>query len=174
MKLTAIVVVIACVVLVLSEVFRTSSETSASINSGNNPVWKSFDAGIALASSTRKKILIDVYTDWCGWCKKMDKEVYGDDTILQLLSERFIAVKLNAESPRELTFNGTKMSEREFARRMGVTGYPTTLFLEQDTKPITLVPGFIRSEDFADILRFIGENHYRTMSFEDFLLKKKR
>jgi thioredoxin-related protein len=134
--------------------------------------WHSFDEGVALASQTGKKLLIDVYTDWCSWCKKMDREVYPDKRVREVLEARFVAVKLDAESSDRVTFNGSTLSEAELARAMGVSGYPTTVFLDANAKPITKIAGYMQSKDFANALRFIGEDHYRTTTYDEFLSKQ--
>ena len=59
--------------------------------------WKSFDAGVEHAKVSRKKILVDIYTDWCSWCKKMDEEVYSDPKVKEYLTKYFVIIKLNAE-----------------------------------------------------------------------------
>ncbi len=143
------------------------STTSASGSSGQIK-WHDFNEGASLALKENKKLLVDVYTDWCVWCKKMDKEVYSDDGVGQSVEANFIAVKLNAESSRGVTFNGTQMDEAKLAATMGISGYPTTVFLDPTAKPITKVDGFIESKDFTTILRFIGEDHYKSKTFEEY------
>lgn len=120
--------------------------------------WYSFDEGIALAQQTNKKVLIDVYTDWCTWCKKMDKDVYTNPDVKAVLQSYFVAVKLNAESSRELTYKGRRLTEMTIARAMGVNGYPTTVFLYSNAEPLTKVAGYIESEDFVKLLRSVAEN----------------
>jgi thioredoxin-related protein len=133
--------------------------------------WKSFDEGILLAGQTNKKILVDVYTDWCSWCKKMDSDVYTDKEVIGALNASFVLVKLNAESDKTVNYKGKALTERQFAGTVGVTGYPSTLFFESSGKPITLLPGFVPAPKFLPILRYIGENHYQSVSFEDYLAK---
>jgi len=127
------------------------------------------DEGFSLAKQTNRKLLIDVYTDWCSWCKKMDKEVYTDPRVQEVLQARFVPVKLDAESSRELTLNNRTLSESRLAQEMGVTGYPTTVFFDSNVQFITKVAGYVESAQFARILRFIGEDHYRSKTFEEFL-----
>ncbi len=133
--------------------------------------WVSFDEAVERAKDENKKLLVDVYTDWCGWCKKMDKEVYTDPSVVSLLSSHFITVKLNAESSRQITYKGTKLTERNFAAAVGVTGYPSTIFFEPDAKPITLLPGYVPANRFTTILQYIGEDHYKKISFDDYAKK---
>jgi uncharacterized protein YyaL (SSP411 family) len=70
----------------------------------SNLKWHDFNDGIATAKKTNRKILVDVYTNWCGWCKKMDASTYGNSEIAKYLSERYVLVKLNAESDKKLFY----------------------------------------------------------------------
>ncbi len=147
----------------------TVQNTSDASGSADALVWNDFDLGMSLARDSNKKILIDVYTDWCSWCKKMDSEVYTDKGVIEAIKASYVLVKLNAESQEQLTYQGKRLTEREFAGSVGVSGYPSTLFFESSGKPITLVPGYIPAMKFTPILRYIGENHYQSVSYEDYL-----
>ncbi len=132
-------------------------------------LWKSFDEGVAQARQSHKKILVDVYTDWCSWCKKMDSEVYTDQNIQKLLNDDFVAVKLNAESDRSLSYKGKSLRESELAQALGVTGYPTTVFFDEEANPITSVPGYSPAVDFKNVLSFIGQDHYKSTTYQEYL-----
>lgn len=148
--------------------FFLQSESTSEPASGSSVSWYAFDEAVALAKRDNKKILIDVYTDWCGWCKKMDSEVYSNSSVASALSASFVAVKLNAESSKPFVFQGRSFTEESFAAGAGVTGYPTTIFLDSESTPITLVPGYITADRFVPILKYVGEDHYRSISFEEF------
>jgi thioredoxin-related protein len=171
MKIITMLTVVALVAIGALSFFDSSGSATETENKNASLQWRSFDEGVTLTKQENKKLLIDVYTDWCGWCKKMDKEVYGNEAVKNILGKKFVVVKLNAESNKTLTFNGNTMSEMAFAQGAGVTGYPTTIFIDSDTKPITLLPGYVESKEFFKILTYIGDNHYKTTKYEDFLLK---
>ena len=135
----------------------------------NNLKWKTFNEGIAEAKKTNKKILVDVYTDWCGWCKKMDASTYGSNEVSKYLNERYVVIKLNAESEKKLNYKGKEYTERELAGAFGITGYPSTLFLKHDGEPITVYPGFADAKKFKEVLSFIAEDHYLTKKFEEYV-----
>ena len=130
--------------------------------SQNLIAWRPFNEGIALAKQSHKKIFVDVYTDWCSWCKKMDSEVYSNKEVARLLNEHFVAIKLNAESNQSVSFNGRNLAESELAQQFGVTGYPTLLFFDQQADPITSIPGYSPSETFSKVLGFVVEDYYKT------------
>jgi len=135
--------------------------------------WMSFDEGLATAKKSNRKILIDVYTDWCGWCKKMDKDTYTEERVSEYLSKNYVVIKLNAESSNKLSFQGKPYTEQELSGAFGVTGYPTTIFLSSAGDPITLVPGYSDAKRFSDIITFIGGDHYLTTKFDDYVASRK-
>ncbi len=136
------------------------------------PQWKSFNEGLALAKKSGKKVLIDVYTDWCGWCKKMDANTYSDAKVQESLEKNYVLVKLNAEGNEKITYDGKPISPAEFSQGMGVNGYPATLFLQSDGKPITIFPGYAEAKMFIHVLNFIGEDQYQKKKFADYLAEK--
>jgi thioredoxin-related protein len=130
--------------------------------------WLGFEAGIAEAKKSKKKILVDVYTDWCGWCKKMDREVFESETVAPYLRERYVLIKLNAESSAKLQYKTYKLTEAELARGFGVRSYPTVVFIDSDGEPIDYLAGYIASEQFLPIIKFVGESLYKTMSWDEY------
>ncbi len=145
--------------------------TDSSAPSDNLIAWHSYDEGVALAKQENKKLLVDVYTTWCTWCKKMDSEVYTNAHVIKAVNEHFIPVKLNAESEKTISFQGKALKESEFAHELGVSGYPTTVFLDPESLPITSVPGYSPADRFVHLIRFIGQDYYKTISFQDYLAR---
>ncbi|MDP1678182.1 MAG: DUF255 domain-containing protein [Bacteroidota bacterium] len=143
-----------------------------SVTYSKEPQWKKFNEGIAEAKKSGKKILVDVYTDWCGWCKKMDAGTYPDKKVSEYLAKNYIIIKLNAEGDEKISYQGKSISPAEFAQGMGVNGYPATVFLKSDGSPITLLPGYAEPDRFIHVLSFIGENHYEKKKFTDYLTEK--
>jgi thioredoxin-related protein len=136
--------------------------------------WREFGEGLEEAEAEEKPVLVDVYTDWCGWCKRMDKTTYADGTVLAYLEEAFVPIKMNAESKERTQFGDDEYTYIQIARGFRVTGYPTTLFLDAEGKHITTVPGYMKPEQFLTVLRFIGDGHYKTKSFEEFRTEQKQ
>jgi thioredoxin-related protein len=129
--------------------------------------WLSFEKGLAEAKKTNKKMLVDVYTNWCGWCKRMDADTYSNSDVSSYLKEKYVVVKMNAESASK------QYTEQELAGQFGVTGYPTTLFFTSDGRAITAVPGYAPAADFKTILSYIAEDRYLDTKFEDYARSKK-
>ena len=131
--------------------------------------WKGWDAGLAEAGKTGRPVLVDVYTDWCGWCKRMDREVYSRADVQGYLAKRFVVVKLNAESNESASFEGKSYTSRTLAARFGVTGYPTTIFLSGKGAHLGNVPGYVPADKFLLLLRYIGDGHSeKGESFDEF------
>lgn len=150
-------------------IFLSTGDPASEPATENELTWTSFDAGITQAHAANKKILVDIYTDWCVWCKRMDKDVYSDPDVRRELLAHFVLVKLNAESERQLTFHAETLSEAAFSHAVGVTGYPTTLFLDEQAKPITLLPGYVKPASFVSILSFIGGDFYKQTTFQKYI-----
>ena len=82
--------------------------------------WNSFDVGLEQAKASHKKVLVDVYTEWCGWCAKMDTEVYTDPGIKDYLSKNFVVIKMNAEGTGKIHYKGQEYSPGQLAAAFGV------------------------------------------------------
>lgn len=130
--------------------------------------WRSFNDGMAEAKKSGRKVMIDVYTSWCGWCKKMDKDTYSDATVADYLNRKYVAIKLDAESSNKLQYQGKPYTERELAEAFGVSGYPSIIFLNETGEPITVYPGYADAGKFKTVLSYIGEDHYKTTKFEEY------
>ena len=110
-------------------------------------IWISFDEGLAKANIEKKHMIVDFYTDWCHWCKVMDEKTFNDAKVNKKLKERFITVRINAESRSETaTYKGKTFSNVELTQAFGVKGFPSLAFLNPDGDIITIVPGYVPAE----------------------------
>lgn len=123
---------------------------------------------LALAASENKKILVDVYAEWCPYCQRMHEEVYPSEEVLSAISTHFLWVKINIESDENVNYLGTDMTEAEFARALQNENVPTTYFLNPEGAVIGTQPGFIPSDTFSDLLNFVGSDAYLEESFEEY------
>lgn len=105
--------------------------------------WMKFEEAIAANENNPKMILVDVYTDWCGWCKKMDKETFTDPQVIAHFQKNFYAVKLNAEdTKRSFQFMGKTFTEAQMAASMRVNSYPNFVVIEPSLQNIAQLPGY--------------------------------
>ncbi len=132
-------------------------------------VWRTWDAGLREAGESGRPVLVDVYTDWCRWCKQMDRDVYSRRDVQQYLESRFVTVRLNAEANDAARYEGRPFTSRTLAARFGVTGYPTTIFLDASGSHLGNVPGYLPPDRFLLLLRYVGDGYLsRGVSFDDF------
>ena len=161
-------------ILLSSALLLATLAPSGSFGGGKEKLkWLSFDEGTAEAKKTGKKMMIDVYTDWCGWCKKMDKDTYSDGTITDYLNQKYVAIKINAESAGKLEYRGKSYTEQNLAAAFGVNGYPSIIFLTRDGEPITVYPGYADPSKFKVVLSYIAGDYYKTTKFQDYLENRK-
>lgn len=135
--------------------------------------WLDFDDGLASARRTRKPVMINFFTDWCLYCKKLDRETLQDSEVVKILENNFIAIRLNAENGRaRLSYRGESFSHAEFSRHFGVTAFPSIAFLNDKGEPITMVPGFVPAPQFSMFLNYIRRECYlKNVSLKDFVAK---
>jgi thioredoxin-related protein len=143
-----------------------------------NVNWMSFEQAIEKSKTDKRKIFIDVYTSWCGWCKVMDRNTFSDPKVAKLLNEKFYSVKLNAEQREDIHFNGHTFKfiasgnngYHELAASLlnNQLSYPTVVFLDEDFAMIGPVAGYRQAPEFYMITQFIGENHYKKEKLEEY------
>jgi thioredoxin-related protein len=136
--------------------------------------WFSYDEGLARAKKEEKHILIDFYTDWCGWCKKMDRSTFVDGAVVDFVNNNMIAVKVNAESRKPVTHQDQQLTERILSRNVyGARGFPTYFFLNPQGKALFKVSGYRGAAEFLSLIEYVGESHYEKLSFAAFMEARK-
>jgi len=130
--------------------------------------WLAFDAAIAKAQKENKHLIVDVYTSWCGWCKVMDRQTYGNADVAAYLNEHFVMAKVNGESAATLNWQGKSLTEREFAKTVGVTGYPSTFFMKPNADLLGGVPGYIKSPDMLIYAKYVSTRYYEKGKLQQF------
>ena len=144
--------------------------------------WLPLEEAIKRARKAPKKILIDLYTDWCGWCKVMDRDTYSKEEVIRYLHENYYPVKFNAEQRKDVQFLGRTFKyvatsntqgyhQLAHALTEGNLSYPTTVLLDEKQQPITYVPGFLNAKNLSLLMKFVAEDKYENMSYTEY--KKK-
>lgn len=135
---------------------------SLSLKAQDEIQWMKFEEAIAANTKQPKMILVDVYTDWCGWCKKMDKETFTDPKVVAHLKQNFYTVKLNAENTqRKFEFMGKTYTEAEMAAAMRVRSYPNFVVIEPGLQNIAQLPGYRPADAFLAGLNELVEKAFR-------------
>ncbi|MFN5664138.1 MAG: thioredoxin family protein [Bacteroidota bacterium] len=131
---------------------------SSSFISPNNEElkWMDFNEGYELAKKKNKIMLVDVYTDWCGWCKVMDRETYAKPEVIKMINADFVAIKFNPEKKDVVyTFEGKQYTGDQLAGVISnnqLTGYPTTIFMYPKGKKMNVVGGYQNENNFKSLL----------------------
>ncbi len=131
----------------------------------------------------KKKVLVDLYTSWCGWCKRMDATTYQNPDIINYINEHYYAVRFNAEMRDSIEFGGkmyhykkapnARRGTHELAVALGSVngrmGYPTTVFMNEDMQLLQALPGFKDSKSMLPILVYFGEDYAKSTPWSDFI-----
>jgi len=153
--------------------------TAASVSFSQPVKWYTIEEAMEMIKKEPRKIVIDVYTNWCRWCKVMDTATFNNPVISDYLNKKFYPVKFNAEQKADVTFEGTTYKfvpggasgYHELAAVLlnGNLGYPSVVFLNEKGQMIQPMQGYIKARQFDQILKFVGEDLYKTQKWEDFL-----
>ncbi|MEM9920046.1 MAG: thioredoxin fold domain-containing protein [Bacteroidota bacterium] len=130
--------------------------------------WVSLEEAQKLTKKEPKKLLVDVYTAWCGPCKMMDRFTFSDDKVADYVNENFYAVKFNGESADPVTFRGKtyenpnfvsnrppnrRNSPHQITGAFGIRGYPTLIVLDQDLKKVKDIVGYRKPDQLMGELQ---------------------
>ncbi len=141
--------------------------------------WMSFEEAVKKNETEPKKFIIDVWTTWCGWCKKMDATTFTNPQIVEYINENYHAVKLNAERKDTVIIGGkTFINENPNGRRSphqlaisllnGKMSYPSIVYLDENVNMLQPLAGYQDAKSIEPILHFFGENAYKTTEWPEF------
>ena len=139
--------------------------------------WLSFEDAVAAQKENPKKIIMDAYTAWCGWCKKMDKETFKNKDIVNYINEHFYAVKFDAEGNDEINFKGNEFtnpnydpskskgrnSSHQLSQYFSIRSFPTIVYLDEDANLISPIPGYKTPQQLELFLKIFKTDVYKTL-----------
>ena len=140
--------------------------------------WHSIDEAIKLAAQEPRVLVIDVYTDWCGWCKRMDATTFSDPAIVEIMNKEFYPVKLDAEGKDDITIGERTFKFVDNGRRgyheiaaivtRGRLSYPTISYVDAKGRVLEASPGYKTADQFRIYLAYYAEGAYKEQSFDEF------
>lgn len=133
---------------------------SAAATPGDAIVWQEYDKGILSAKEYNKKILLYFHADWCKYCKLLEKTTFTDKRIIQYLNDNFINISVNSDQNRKLS------------KKYNIRGVPALFFLTPNSDKIRNIPGYVDSDVFIKMVKFIQTDSYKNMSFAEYSKKK--
>ena len=105
--------------------------------------WQPYSSGMDSAKNNNKAIFLHFYAKWCGYCAKMEKESFQDDSIAEYLNENFISIRVDVDK------------EQNIAEKYGVFALPTTYFFSSSGEKLGSVPGYLSKDRLMTILKKI-------------------
>ena len=142
--------------------------------------WLTWEEAGQRSAVEKRKFMVDLYTDWCGWCKKMDAATFQQEYISNYINEHYYAVKFNAEMEEDIVFKGKTYSFVENGQRgyhalaaeitKGRLGYPTVVFLDENMEVIQAIMGYRGPADFEKVLSYFAQDYHKKMSWEKYQL----
>lgn len=164
------------IILTISTIFFTFG--SIAQESQEKVKWYTIEEALELNKDNPRKIMIDVYTDWCGWCKKMDATTFNHPVVARYLNENYYPVKFNAETRETVTFKGKTYENNSTGSRPthdfaiallnGKMGYPSVAYIDEDLNLLGAVPGYKTAADMELILNYIASEKFKTMKMEEY------
>lgn len=157
---------------------KTSEKTTKTEDANSLVKWMTFEEAWAASKENPKKILVDIYTDWCGPCKMMNKNTFGNKDIAKYINRNFYPVKLNAEMKDTVTIDGEIYTFVAQGRRgmhmlagalmKDSRGYPTVTIFNEERQLLQAIPGYQNIIDMDKLLHFFAEDHYKTTPYNIF------
>jgi thioredoxin-related protein len=123
--------------------------------------WMPFEEAVRRCDKEPKKLFIDVYTNWCGWCKRMDAGTFRDSAVVAYMNANYYAVKLDAETRDTLRFRENvfvykpeyKTNELALSLLNGKLGYPSFVIMSEEYTILRHLSGYQTTEELMPILQ---------------------
>ena len=138
--------------------------------------WISIEEANLKMKTDPRPVMIDLYKNWCYWCKVMDKKTYTNSKVISYINSHFYAVKVNAETKdilkwdnKEYDYNpGNKVNDFALYATGGELAFPNTIIFQKIQSQPASVPGFMEPKEMEVILKYFGEGAYKTQNFAEY------
>ena len=138
--------------------------------------WQSTDSVTTRWQQNKKPIIIDLYTDWCHYCKVMDNNTYSNDSLASFINEHYYAAKINAESKKAFNWMGKeykyinkfKINQLAIELTKGNIVYPTTIILPVEGEP-QIIAGAQSVGEMEMILKYFAGDYYGKTNWDDYV-----
>lgn len=140
--------------------------------------WKTWKEVETAQKTQPRKVYVDTYTDWCGWCKKMDAGTFTNPEVVKYINENFYAIKFNAETRENISFQGKEYKYvasgnrgyNELAAELlkGQLSYPTSVYLDEQMNVIFPAPGYQDAKLFETVINYVNSNSYKSTAFDTY------
>jgi len=164
--------------------YEKQGEDMADYSSGSEETaihWMTLEEAVEAQKKNPKKIIMDIYTDWCGPCKMLDKNTFHHPQVAAYISEHYYAVKFNAEGNDTIHFKGNtftnpgydparkgrRNSGHQLAGYFRVRGYPTIMFLDENGDVITPLVGYYTPKNLEIYLKLFASNAYKNIKTKE-------
>jgi len=152
--------------------------TAGGVKAQEKVKWYSIEEALMLSAQDPRVLVIDVYTDWCGWCKRMEATTFSDPDVASAMNRYFYPVKLNAEGKEDIVIGDRTFRFVDNGRRgyheiaalvtKGRLSYPTISYLDEQGRIIEVSPGYKTAEQFKVHLAYFSGEAYKTKTFQEF------
>lgn len=145
--------------------------------------WNTIEKASPVANNQGSKLyFVDFYTNWCGWCKRMDRETFTDPTVTKILTKYYIPVKFNAEGNADFSWKGVHYTNTPTAPGQRPTvhsfakyilgqqmGFPSFVIFNADQSVLTILQGYKTKDELPVILWYFCSGDYKKYAFEQYL-----
>lgn len=156
-------------------VFTIQTLTAQKIN------WLTMDAALEAQKQDPRPIMIDMYTNWCGPCKMLDRNTFQNKDVASYINKNYYAVKFNAEGNEEVLYAGQKFtnpsydpakanrrnSAHQFTRYMSVSAYPTIVFLDEGAELLTAIKGYRTPQQLELYVKIFANGDYKNFKTQE-------